>query len=68
MLVMSLLVGLSTRQVGYTAAYVHADIDRDPNWDNMTEEEREQSGVYIDMPRGFAKHNKVLKLKKPCMG
>jgi hypothetical protein len=68
MLVMSLLLGLSTRQVDYTAAFVHADIDKDPNWDNMTEEERERSGVYIDMPRGFAKHNKVLKLKKSLYG
>lgn len=40
MLVMSLLMGLSTRQVDYTAAFVHADIDKDPNWEKMTEEER----------------------------
>jgi hypothetical protein len=68
MLVMSLLLGLSTRQVDYTAAFVHADIDKDPNWENMTEEERRRSGVYIDMPRGFAKHHKVLKLKKSLYG
>jgi hypothetical protein len=36
MLVMSLLLGLATKQVNYTAAFVHADIDRDPNWDNLT--------------------------------
>jgi hypothetical protein len=61
MLVMSL-------QVDYTAAFVHADIDKDPGWDNMTEEERNHSGVYIDMPRGFANARKVLKLKKSLYG
>jgi hypothetical protein len=30
MLVMSLLLHLSTKQVGHTAAFVHADIDQDP--------------------------------------
>jgi hypothetical protein len=64
MLVMSLLMGLSTSQVGYTAAFVHADINKYPN----REEERRRSGVYIDMPRGFAMHNKVLKLKKSLYG
>jgi hypothetical protein len=40
MLVMGMLLGgLSTRQVNYMAAFVHADIDKDSNWDNMTEEE-----------------------------
>jgi hypothetical protein len=68
MLVMSLLMGLSTSQVDYTAAFVHADIDKDPNWDNMTEEERKRSGVYINMPRGFANAHKVLKLKKSLYG
>jgi hypothetical protein len=41
MLVMSLLMGLSTKQVDYTAAFTHADIDQDPEWDTMTAEERE---------------------------
>jgi hypothetical protein len=68
MLVMSLLMGLSTRQVDYTAAFVHADIDKDPNWENMSDEERKRSGVYIDMPRGFSTHNRVLKLKKSLYG
>jgi hypothetical protein len=39
MLAMSMLFGLATKQVDYTAAFVHADIDRDPNWDKMTTEE-----------------------------
>jgi hypothetical protein len=66
---MSLLLSLSTRQVNCTTAFVHAVINRGPsNWDNMTEEERNWSGVYINMPHGFAKHHKVLKLKKSLYG
>ena len=68
MLVMSLLLQLSTKQVDYTAAFVHADIDRDPEWDNMTEEEREQSGVFLHMPRGFQQQGCVLKLNKSIYG
>jgi hypothetical protein len=68
MLVMSLLLGLETKQVDYTAAFVHADIDRDPNWDSMSALEREQSGVYIQMPKGFQTAGRVLKLKKSLYG
>jgi hypothetical protein len=68
MLVMSLLLGLATKQVDYTAAFVHADIDRDPNWDNLTDEEKERSGVYIQMPRGFSRPGHVLKLHKSLYG
>jgi hypothetical protein len=68
MLVMSLLMGLSTRQVDYTAAFVHANINKDSNWENMTEDERSKSGIYIDMSCGFAKASKVLKLKKSLYG
>lgn len=68
MLVLSIILGLATKQVDYTAAFVHADIDRDPNWENMTEEEREKSGVYIEMPKGFSKPGTVLKLQKSLYG
>jgi hypothetical protein len=68
MLILSLILNLSTKQVDYTAAFVHAPIDRDPDWENLSEEEQQQSGVYIDMPRGFAEHGKVLKLKKSLYG
>jgi hypothetical protein len=64
MLGMSLLMGLSTRQVDCKAVFVHAAIDKDHTWENMTKEEPKQSGLYIDMPCGFAKHDKVFKLKK----
>jgi Reverse transcriptase (RNA-dependent DNA polymerase) len=39
-LVLSIILGLYTKQVDYTAAFVHAPIDRDPNWDSLTEEEK----------------------------
>ena len=68
MLILSLVLGLATAQVDYTAAFVHAPIDKDPNWDSMTEAEREQSGVYLQMPRGFSEPGKVLKLKKSLYG
>jgi Reverse transcriptase (RNA-dependent DNA polymerase) len=68
MLILSIILGLSTRQVDYTAAFVHAPIDHDPNWDNMTEDERERAGVYLEMPRGFSQPGKVLKLKRSLYG
>jgi hypothetical protein len=64
MLVMSLLLQLSTKQVHYTAAFVHANIDRDPEWDTMTEAKRAKSGVFMNMPKGFQRPGCVLKLKK----
>ncbi|KAI2505066.1 hypothetical protein MHU86_9342 [Fragilaria crotonensis] len=39
MLILSLVLGLATRQVDYTAAFLHAPIDED---------------VYVEMPRGFS--------------
>jgi hypothetical protein len=35
MLIMSIIFDLSTLQVDYTAAFVHADIDKPPNWETM---------------------------------
>jgi Reverse transcriptase (RNA-dependent DNA polymerase) len=53
LLMMSILLGLETRQVDYVAAFVQADIDMD---------------VYVEMPRGFAQPGKVLKLMKSLYG
>ena len=36
MLILSLILQLSTKQVDYTAAFVHAPIDKDPDCNNMT--------------------------------
>jgi len=68
MLIMSLILNLSTKQVDYTAAFVHADIDEPPHFHEMSMEEQTQTGVYIEMPRGFEKPGKVLKLKKSLYG
>ena len=68
MLILSLILNLQTKQVDYTAAFLHAPIDKDPNWDTMNLEERNQSRVYIQMPRGFSKLGKVLKLKRSLYG
>jgi hypothetical protein len=68
MLILSLILNLSTRQVDYTAAFLHADIDVDPNFDQLSEEEKRRSGVYVEMPRGFTTQGKVLKLKKSLYG
>jgi hypothetical protein len=69
MLVTSLLLQLlSTKQVDYMAAFVHADIDRDPEWDTMTKAKREKSGVFMNMPKGFQRPGCVLKLKKSLYG
>lgn len=68
MLVLSVILELSTKQVDYTAAFVHAPIDKDPNWDNLTEEQKRRAGVYVCMPRGFSQAGKVLKLKKSLYG
>jgi Reverse transcriptase (RNA-dependent DNA polymerase) len=68
MLVLSILLDLATKQIDYTAAFVHAPIDRDPYWNNLTAEQQERSGVYITMPRGFTQDGKVLQLKKSLYG
>ena len=47
---------------------MYAAIDQDPNWNNMAAEEKERSGVYIEMPRGFREPGKVLKLKRSLYG
>jgi len=40
LLIMLIVLGLATSQANYTAAFVQSPIDKDPNWDNMTEQER----------------------------
>jgi hypothetical protein len=68
LLILSAILGLSTKQVDYTAAFVHAPIDKDPNWESMSSEEKARSGVYLHMPRGFYQPGKVLKLKRSLYG
>ena len=64
MLILTLILNLSTCLVDYTASFVHSPIDRDPNWENMSQQERVRSAIYLEMPRGLAKQGKVLKLRR----
>jgi hypothetical protein len=59
MLILSVILGLATKQVDYTAVFVQAPIDRDPDWDQLSPFEREHRGVFLDMPRGFKELGKV---------
>ncbi len=68
LLILSAQLQLATRQVDYTAAFVHADIDTPPGYDDMSEEDKAQWGVFVEMPRGFPAPGKVLKLKKSLYG
>jgi hypothetical protein len=68
MLIISILLDLQTVQVGFTAAFLHATIDKDPNWAKISEAERYKSGVYLEMPRGFRDEGKVLRLRKSLYG
>ena len=68
MLILTSILDLKTTQVDYTAAFLHAPIDRDPNWENMTQQEKDRSGVYVRMPQGFAQPGKAYKLKKSLYG
>jgi hypothetical protein len=68
MLILSLILNLATTQVDYTSAFIHAPIDKDPNWDTLSLEEQARSGVYLEMTRGFREPGKVLKLKRSLYG
>ena len=67
-LILTAQLGLKTKQVDYTAAFVHADIDKPPGYDEITPEQQRRQGVFIEMPRGFKQEGKVLKLKKSLYG
>ena len=54
MLILSIVLGLKTKQVDYTAAFTHAPIGN--------------KEVFCEMPRGFSEAGKVLKLKKSLYG
>ena len=68
LLILSAQLGLETLQVDYTAAFVHADVETPPQYDDMTPEEQYRSSQFAEMPRGFAESGKVLKLKKNLYG
>jgi len=68
LLILSIELRLATKQVDYTAAFVHADIDLPPDYHTMSKLEQERTGVFVEMPRGFAKPGIVLRLAKSLYG
>jgi hypothetical protein len=68
LLILSAELELATRQVDYTAAFVHADVETPPNYDHMTPQEQYRASQFAAMPRGFAEPGKVLRLKKNLYG
>ena len=68
LLILSVQMNLANKQVDETAAFVHADIDLPPDYAKMTKEEKARQGVFVEMPRGFAKQGYVWKLKKLLYG
>ena len=55
MLILEVLLDLKSKQGDVTDEFLHADLD-------------EGEEVYVNMPRGFEKRGKVLKLKKTLYG
>jgi hypothetical protein len=68
LLILSVILNLATKQVDYTAAFVHAPIDKPPHYEEMSDLEKSRSGVYIEMARGFKKPGTVLKLRRSLYG
>jgi len=50
MLILSVILGLATKQVDSTAAFLRAPIDVAANWDDLSKEEKKKQGVYVCMP------------------
>ena len=55
LLILSCIMGLETKQVDYTAAFIHAPLSEDEE-------------VYVEQPRGFSEPGKVLKLNQCLYG
>ena len=55
MLILEVLLSLKSKQGDITAAFVPSDVE-------------ERENIYVEMPRGFKKNGKVLKLKKTLHG
>jgi hypothetical protein len=55
LLILEIILGLESTQGDITAAFVHTDVE-------------EVKTIYVEMPCGFMKQGKVLKLKKTLYG
>ena len=62
LLILTAQLALATKQVDHTAAFAHADIDKPPNYSQMTPDEQSRVGAFVEMPGGFAKPGCVCKL------
>ena len=68
LLMLSAHLDLATRQVDYVAAFVHSPLPAPAGYETMSDEEKLRSCTYVDMPRGFRKEGKVLRLNKALYG
>ena len=64
LLILTAQLGLATKQVDYTAAFAHADIDLPPNYKEMSACEKARQGVSCcrTLAVGPLNHNKVTKV------
>jgi Reverse transcriptase (RNA-dependent DNA polymerase) len=69
LLILAAKLELATRQVDYTAAFVHADVDTPHGFNEiMSLEDQYRASQFAEMPRGCAEPGKVLRLKKNLYG
>ena len=68
LLLLSAQFQLATRQVDYVAAFVHSPVPRPDGYEDMDEEAQRRSCTCVEMPRGFKRPGKVLKLNKALYG
>ena len=68
MLILMAQLNLKSQQVNYTAAFVYANLEKPPNWDELTPLEQECWGIHLEIPQGFGEPGKVWKLKKSLYG
>jgi Reverse transcriptase (RNA-dependent DNA polymerase) len=64
LLILAAQLELATRQVDYTATFVHADVDTPPGFNKRSPEDQYQSSQFAEMSRGFVEPGKVPRLKK----
>ena len=68
LLLLSAQLELETLQVDYTAAFVHAEVDTPPGYEQMSAKEKYRASQFAEMPRGFSEPGKVLRLRKNLYG
>ena len=64
LLILSAQLSLQSKQVDYISAFVHAPIPNPSNWDELTPQQKERSGVFIQMPQRIRETWKGTEAKK----